>query len=346
MSPESFNEREGLERLDALFKEEKFEEAAVFASDLSETFPTSFPIGFLHYRVLVNLNRYSESEDILDGLLKQYPENINLLLVKGELLMGRGKTAESKLFFEKVLFLDPFNSRAKDGVDKVKSESADSQDISVEPKEVRSGLEDTMKEEDLERFLGESIIPDPDPAQPEIEIEEELDISLTEAAMEFESSLEEGENGFPTAPVKVPESGIKKDSDILENNVAEEDFSSDNIENISSVSDKVSLALENINSFSISEVSSSDISKDSEDVKVEDKKAGDEFVTESAALLYLKQGLYEDADSVYAKLYKESDNLLYMEKLEKIKRIKMANLKIKALEGFLDKIRIGSVRIV
>ena len=93
MIAENISEREGLERLESLFREKNYKEASAFATDLHERFPSSFQIGFLYYRILVNLESYSESESILDELLKLYPENINLLLEKGELLIGRGGTS-------------------------------------------------------------------------------------------------------------------------------------------------------------------------------------------------------------------------------------------------------------
>jgi len=343
MSLESFSEREGLERLDILFREEKFDEASAFASDLRDSFPASFQIGFLYYKILVSLNKYSESENVLDDLLRQYPENINLLLVKGELLIGRGKVAESKLFFDRVLFLDPFNSRAKEGAEKAKKESSDFKVEFANPKKVRSGLEDTMKEEDLERFMDKGT----DPSLSEVEFEGELDISITETEMEFENSLEGGKSSFSVVSEKTSENEVKNIPNISDRSVEiKGEVVAEVSENILPVSDKVTFALEKLESFSLSDENDSEIRKDLDVEEMKESETGDEFVTESAALLYLKQGLYDDADSVYAKLYKGSNDLLYKEKLEKIKRIKIANLKIKALESFLKRINTGSVRIV
>ena len=114
---------------------------------------------------------------------------------------------------------------------------------------------------------------------------------------------------------------------------------------------KVESVLEELNKFSSSDLKDLGLEEnisEKEEAPVEDAGVPDEdaFVTESAALLYLKQGLYEDAKSVYSKLYKGSNEDLFVKKVDKIERIEKANLKIIALEGFLEKIRTGSVRIV
>ncbi len=322
MSIDSINEREGLERLESLVKDKNFKEASSFAADLREKFPSSYQIGFLYYRILVSLERYSESENILDKLLKLYPENINLLLEKGELLIGREKVAESKLFFDKVLFLDPFNSKAKEGISRAKK-SVSGSPIGFEKYERdKAALEDTMKEADLERFMKES-----DNQDPELlgEAEDELDISISETDIEFREPLEDKKD-------------IQDDTGILPD--------------MAKVHGKVESALEELDKFSKSDIG--DLGLENRSDKIEEKsevidnevKKEDTFDTESAAMLYLKQGLYNDAREVYAKLYEGTDGNLFIEKIEKVKRIEKANLKIIALEGFLEKIKVGSVRIV
>lgn len=329
MSAESISEREGLDRLESLFKEEDFKEASAFASDLREKYPSSFQIGFLNYKILVHLERYSDSENILDELLKLYPENINLLLEKGELLVGRGKTAESKLFFDKVLFLDPFNSKAKEGVDRIKSGESGSS-AGFEKHNIEKGvLEDTMKEADLERFMKEDASEGSEP-------EDELDISMSESGIGFSTNMEK--------LISSPPSG--EEISLL---VEEKENISDEIVKTSG---KVESALEELDKFSKADINDLELLTESEELEKESEveevnNVDDEaFVTESAALLYLKQGLYDDARNVYIKLYKGSDENLFMKKINKVKRVEKTEQKIIVLEGFLEKIKKGSVRIV
>ena len=337
MSAESISEREGLDRLERLFKEGNNKEASAFASDLREKYPSSFQIGFLNYKILVNLERYSDSENILDELLKLYPENINLLLEKGELLIERGKTAESKLFFDKVLFLDPFNSKAKDGVDRLKSGKTGPPDGFKKHGKGKVVLDDTMKEADLERFMnGDVNAGSESEGVREDELEEELDISMSESGIGFTTNLEK--------LVSIPPSGE-------ETSLPDEEKEPVSDEMIKT-SGKVESALEELDKFSRSDISDLGLVKESEELDKEPEveesdNTGDEaFVTESAALLYLKQGLYGDARNVYIKLYKDSNENLFMEKIGKVERVEKAKLKIIVLEGFLEKIKIGSVRIV
>ena len=337
MSTENISEREGLDRLESLFKEGSFKEASAFASDLREEYPSSFQIGFLNYRILVNLERYSESENILDELLKLYPENINLLLEKGELLVGRGKTAESKLFFDKVLFLDPVNSKAKEGVDRIKSVESGSPAGFEKRERGKVVLEDTMKEADLERFMKEDTSEGSESGEVgEEEPEEELDISMSESGIGFSADMEK--------LMSTPPSGEETSSQAEEKELVSDEMIK--------TSGKVESALEELDKFSRSDISDLGLAKEPEVLEKEPEveesnNGGDEaFVTESAALLYLKQGLYDDARNVYIKLYKGSDENLFIKKIDKVERVEKAKLKIIALEGFLEKIKTGSVRIV
>ncbi|MCK5221725.1 MAG: hypothetical protein KAR14_09100 [Candidatus Aminicenantes bacterium] len=354
MIAENISEREGLDRLESLFKEKNYKEASAFATDLHERFPSSFQIGFLYYRILVNLESYSESESILDELLKLYPENINLLLEKGDLLIGRGKTAESKLFFDKVLFLDPFNSKAKSGVDKIRGENSGSPSESGKYEKEKAVLEDTMRESDLERFMTGNSETDPVIEKgEEIDLEEELDINIAEDEMEFKTPLTE--EGVTLDEVS---NDLSEVNPVIENKVLDDDTGIPGEENNTEVQDenlkvsgKVELALEELDKFSRSDIDDLGFERqpdesDKETEKVEVVSSDDAFATESAAILYLKQGLYDEAKEIYGKLYRSLDEKIFMEKIGKVKRVEKANLKINALEEFLEKIKTGSVRIV
>lgn len=354
MSEENISEREGLERLESLFREKNYKEASAFAADLHERFPSSFQIGFLHYRILVNLESYSESENILDELLKLYPENINLLLEKGKLLIGRGKTAESKLFFDKVLFLDPFNSKAKEGVDRIKGGDSDSHPGFEEIGNGKAVLEDTMRESDLERFMEDNSESDSEVEKTgEKEPEKELDINIAEVEMGFKSPLEEKGSTFDEVPGDLTER-----DPIIENKVPDDSTDIPGKEDSIKVPDeslkvsgKVESALEELDKFSRADIDDLGLEKLTDESekgpeKTEIESPDDAFATESAAALYIKQGLYGEAKEVYGKLYRGSDENLFAEKIEKVKRIEKANLKILALESFLEKIKTGSVRIV
>jgi len=358
MNTDNISEREGLERLENLVRENNLKEASAFASDLRDHHPSSFQIGFLYYGILVKLERYSESEEVLDELLKLYPENINLLLEKGELLIGRGKKAESKLFYDKVLFLDPFNEKAKEGVERAKG--IESGDSAGEGPKVRKSdvLEDTMKESDLERFMDEKEHEEESDIIPEAPVEEEepLNISLSEEESGFNTSLESmssvekspslsSDEVRPSREPTVKTENIPGPVEMDDTGVPEKEDNTAVPEPGTETAGKVESALDDLDRFSSSDAG--ELGLAGEKSEPEEKAAKeDAFVTESAALLYLKQGLFEDAKHVYGKLYKGSNDHLFQEKIEKIKRIERANRKIIALEDFLEKIRTGSVRIV
>lgn len=68
-----------------------------------------------------------------------------------------------------------------------------------------------------------------------------------------------------------------------------------------------------------------------------------DFITESSAQLYLKQGLKREAIQIYRKLYEQTGDIRFMEKLQEIDQpseyIPESDRVIKKLEQFLERIR-------
>ena len=175
-------------------------------------------------------------------------------------------------------------------------------------------------------------------------------VGLKDADDKPDSLLEE-EEILPSRKDTVKTVDIESSSFSDDTSIPGKEISTENPVDEEKDQGKVESALEELNKFSSSDIEDLGLEENmtlKEEVPLEDDAVSDEdaFVTESAALLYLKQGLYEDAKSVYSKLYQGSNKDLFAEKVNKIKRIEKANLKIIALEGFLEKIRTGSVRIV
>jgi predicted Zn-dependent protease len=104
------NERLQLEALENLFNQKRFSEALEFANKLRKDYPESFQIKLIHVRTLKSLNRLGDAESALAELMMNYPNNINLMAESGNLALKRNKFDEALEFYNKVLFLDPFNS--------------------------------------------------------------------------------------------------------------------------------------------------------------------------------------------------------------------------------------------
>jgi hypothetical protein len=65
----------------------------------------------------------------------------------------------------------------------------------------------------------------------------------------------------------------------------------------------------------------------------------DDFITESAAELYQKQGLYDEALTIYEKLYAVEKLEKYLTKIQQLKRKRVLDRQIQALNEFLRRIQ-------
>ncbi|MCP5103299.1 MAG: hypothetical protein GY950_07970 [bacterium] len=113
------NERVQLKALENLFEQKKFSEALTFAEKLTGDFPNSYHINILYVKILNELNRLGDAEQAATALMQVYPDNINLLAELGVICLKLNKYDESVEYYNKILFLDPFNMQAKDSIEKV-----------------------------------------------------------------------------------------------------------------------------------------------------------------------------------------------------------------------------------
>ncbi len=165
MAEVTFNvkdERIQLKALEDLFKQKRFSDALNLARRFKEDFPRSFQIRFLQVRILKELNRLGEAEDALRDLMLVFPNNLNLLQEMGKLCIERNKYNEATEHYNKILFLDPFNSAAKTTLDKIKllkkSEKRDTGFISYSSEKIHRA--DTLPEFDTQE-LKRNVTPPP-----------------------------------------------------------------------------------------------------------------------------------------------------------------------------------------
>jgi len=313
-------EKDSLHILETLFYAGKYEEAIKTSKKFLQEFPSSFQIGFIRCKSLLKSGKFNEAESEIDNLLTKFPENINLSVEKGFLLLRKGLSTEAKDFFEKALFLDPFNQRAKRGISEIKKNELGEEDSYESPmsfvsyEKEKAGLEDTISESDLEKLMKLKNIDNLQGVSPE--------------------------DSSPAVSISFEDSSIQRRDELLKPDT-------DNIPEINEKSN-IETALEELNKLS---------ETDLKDLKVEDEAVEEinvvneekenkssetdnsSFVTESAASLYLKQGLYDDAGDVYFKLYKQTDPNMYKEKVELINRVRLLQTKMALLKSLMNKMK-------
>ena len=190
------NEKVQLRALETLFQQRRFTDALTLAEQLAGDFPSSYYINILHVKVLKELGRIVEAEEKARKLMALFPDNINLLVELGTACLKLNKIDDAIEFFNKILFLDPFNAEAKNAIEKI-----DAMAISSPGGEVKSISEDTVPELDGSQLAVPDISLDRDMASPEdedvVENEETPDVGpIPPPAGETEEEIS-GASQFP-----------------------------------------------------------------------------------------------------------------------------------------------------
>ncbi len=294
-------ERDRLADLEILFNEKRYPEALSFAEEISKEFPSSFQIKLLHARILKELNKLNEAENLLKEEISNFPDNVNLLLEIGDIYSKKGEYNLATEYYNKVMFIDPFNLKAKELIEKT--------DEIRKKKVVRAEFSAdsiTYKEEKNKNMDDTNI------SEPGREAEDN-------SVIEVEETVEQKE--------------LEEDILKFEENKGElQEIVYEDIKINQEVNDKIS-------DFKIDE----EISEKKMDDTIDEISFGEEFITESAAKLYIDQGLYNNAIVIYEKLLKKSKEEKYSERIIKIKRSQ--NI-IQKLEHFLKLIQNRGEKVV
>lgn len=289
-------ERDLLADLEILFNEKRYPEALSFAEEISKEFPSSFQIKLLHAKILKELNKLDEAEDLVKQGISNFPDNVNLLLEMGDIYSKNEEYNLATEYYNKVVFIDPFNSKAKGFIEKI--------DEIRKKRAVKAGFSAdsiTHEKEEIKKDLDE------------INISESKTDTTSERAAGIEEDVKQRESEEDKEILKFQEAGIEVEE------ITDEDIKLDQEIN---------------NQFSDLKIGK-EISVEKMDDTINEIDFGDEFVTESAAKLYIDQGLYGNAIGIYEKLFKKSQGKKYSEKIKKIKNNEKI---IKKLEIFLEQI--------
>lgn len=271
-------ERDRLTDLEILFNEKRYAEALSFAEEISKEFPSSFQMKLLHAKILKELNKLDEAENLLKEEVSNFPDNVNLLLEVGDIYSKKGEYNLATEYYNKVMFIDPFNLKAKkliEKTDEIRKKKALKTEFSADSI--------TYKEEE-NKNLDDTNISEPEREvedNPVIEVEETVEQKeLEEDILKFEKNKEELQE------------------------IVYEDIKINQEEN------------NQISDFKIDE----EILEKKMDDTIDEISFGEEFITESAAKLYIDQGLYNNAIVIYEKLLKKSKEEKYSERIIEIKR--------------------------
>jgi len=274
------NEKVQLKALEDLFEQKKFSEALTLAEKLNSDFPDSYHINILYIKILQELNRISEAEDTAKELMERYPDNINLLLEAANICLKLNKYDESIGYHNKILFLDPFNTLAKESIERINGLKK-----TTEGREKESA--DFISYQNEKMIAKQDTVPEDQLTDSNTNVDQVLAVEREPIAAPVE------ESAVPPPIPPIPEEG------------------------------------------GVSEVK-----------EAPENKAEMEIVTESAAELYLSQGLYEDALKIYKKLYLVQQEERFMMKINQLKIHTISMKKIQRLTDFGEIIQKRGEKIV
>jgi tetratricopeptide (TPR) repeat protein len=346
-------EKEQLAVLENFFWQKKFSEALVLAEQLHKEFPQSFQINFIYVKILKEENKWQEAESVLKQLMSSFPDNVSILKEWADVSFNLRNLDEAEKTYNKILFLDPFNVGAKEALKKLKimvaptapaaqkpapqpepaPSPAPEQQTAAPKKPISKG--DTLPE----TYFEDLAIPEAQtPEAPKQEVlKPEIQDTQTEDAIvkdffektddnininldDFYPSTEEPSTPAPAAespqpaPTPTPDPAPIPTPSPIPSPVEPQEPS-------------------------FQEMAPTPKKKT-------DEENDTEFATESAAQLYLSQGLYKEAISIYNKIFRLSRDERYLQKIEDVKSKMVGMKKIERLSQFLEAIKKEGVKFV
>jgi len=110
------SEREHLAQLEWLFQQKKFAEGLARTESVLREFPASFHLKFLRYRFLRQMEQPAEALRLLREMHAMSGDNILVVRELADLHFQQKQYAESLLWYNKLAFLDSFNSQAQERI--------------------------------------------------------------------------------------------------------------------------------------------------------------------------------------------------------------------------------------
>ena len=334
------NEKDQLINLENLVKEEKFSEALELAEQVLNEFPESFQVEFMYARILRASRKLDEAEAILSKLLAIHDNHLNLLLEMGSLCLDLNRLDPAFDYYNKALFIDPFNTQAKEAMktirDKFSQSGTEPPGVGMSVREEREKWKaDTLPEVEMKQVMGE--VEDSPESYQEDQITEDSISIEDEPIKEMKPSIPGVDEAYVSEDeIKVETREKKMSRDVEESLTADPDF-------LPSRKDKTEIE---VTTDDVADLFVGEPEKKKPD-SVSTRKAfreevrgpggeGDEFITESAAELYVSQGLYDEALYIYEKLNQANKKDKFDHKIQELKSKSICQKKIQALSAFLN----------
>jgi tetratricopeptide (TPR) repeat protein len=114
-------EREQLTLLENLFNQKNYVAGLIQVEAVLQQFPSSFHLKFLHVKFLKALQHIDQALHSLLEMSARFGDNILILKELADLNFQQKRLPESLIYYNKLLFLDSFNSHAQERVKQIQS---------------------------------------------------------------------------------------------------------------------------------------------------------------------------------------------------------------------------------
>jgi tetratricopeptide (TPR) repeat protein len=141
-------------------------------TELIEQYPDSFLIRLQLARALKEGQALLRAETVLSFMSARYGDNITFLIERGDVLRRLGRLGDAEADFQKILFLDPFNTKARAALEEIQAEQKTQGDVAFEVVDYsRAEFKDDQTVPEL--FLKTDKVPEPVAYEPVIDLDAE-----------------------------------------------------------------------------------------------------------------------------------------------------------------------------
>jgi|GEM_PF-3559820 len=327
-------EKKDLDQLNFLIREERFQDALNLFAKVKTL--QSYQAQYLKAVALEGVKKLPEALTILEHLYKQNPENLNVINKAARIAEELDRVEESREFYERVLFLDPFNKEAKERIRQLQDRPAKSESLPVE----------TSKASD------DTTPAPPSDDKPKIEFEK---INIGE---EFDQKIQVDQDRLTAGESKDEPA---KDSGDSEDELPDITLPEEPAAPLPDPEEKQSISKEGPEKLHLREMMDEDINHyfnidpsakkstpnipepppTEEPVTEKDEEFG--FVTVSAARLYEKQKLFDEAVAIYEKLEQKNNKPgSFHRDIQRVAQLKKYHLMIEKLTGLKEQLKRGA----
>ncbi len=309
-----------IKEVEKKIKKRDYKEALGEITRCLELYPNFIVAKVLKAECLLNLNNAEEALALVNEVLFSAPDNIKARKIAVESNLKVGNIDEAKSHVDFLSFLLPANHPYLDEIKKRISES-----------ESLENFEEQTEKFEIERT---AVITKEEENVVDSDVKEESDIQSDFTAAEVENAVSKEEQHVD---IQINEDLVEKKSEKIEDKT----YFDENKDEVNQTSLK-----EEIEEVKEDEIVTGVLQEQISTVTLPDKREEPEIKTRTLALIYERQGMFQEALEILENLFEETKDMELLNDIERIKtklkgedKSKYIVAKIKILENWLERVK-------